>query len=155
MYQPAPATLAGLLAAAPSLQGARTSQAGPRGRGYGPPVPRHEGTRNLSHVGERCHSRRPILRRYQSGFGQVSYPDPYSAAADGLHHRSCGNKGLGRRLVSDGASATELPVVAVSLAGVDDDQYPPQRKVFAMLRHMLEHHIDTYDFFMRADDDAT
>ncbi|KAL5470985.1 hypothetical protein EMCRGX_G029055 [Ephydatia muelleri] len=41
-----------------------------------------------------------------------------------------------------------------ALAGVDDDQYPPQRKVFAMLRHMFEHHIDTYDFFMRADDDA-
>ena len=42
----------------------------------------------------------------------------------------------------------------MALAGVDDDQYPPQRKVFAMLRHMFEHHIDTYDFFMRADDDA-
>ena len=58
----------------------------------------------------------------------------------------------GTSRVSDGASATELPVV--SLAGVDDDQYPPQRKVFAMLRHMFEHHIDTYDFFMRADDDV-
>ena len=55
----------------------------------------------------------------------------------------------GTSRASDGV---ELPVV--SLGGVDDDQYPPQRKVFAMLRHMFEHHIDTYDFFMRADDDV-
>ena len=51
-----------------------------------------------------------------------------------------------------GASPTELSIV--SLADVEDNQYPPQRKVFAMLRHMYDHHIDTYDFFMRADDDA-
>ena len=112
MLRPATTTLALPAAASapqrqpslpPSLQGARTSQAGPRGRGYGPPVPRHEGTRNLSHVGERRHSRRPVLHRYQSGFG---------------------------RRLCDGVTR------------------------LAMLRHMFEHHIDTYDFFMRADDDV-
>ena len=50
------------------------------------------------------------------------------------------------------ATTTDLPVV--SLADVDDNQYPPQRKVFGMLRHMFDHHIDAYDFFMRADDDV-
>ena len=47
-------------------------------------------------------------------------------------------------------SPPNLPVV--SLPGTDDT-YPPQRKVYRMLKHMHDHFIDDYDWFMRADDD--
>ena len=43
-----------------------------------------------------------------------------------------------------------LPVV--SLPGVDDT-YPPQKKVFRMLKYMHDNYIDEYNWFMRADDD--
>ena len=42
----------------------------------------------------------------------------------------------------------------VALPGVADNVYPPQRKSFSMLRHLADHHIDDYDWFMRLDDDA-
>lgn len=44
-----------------------------------------------------------------------------------------------------------LPVI--SLPGVDDT-YPPQKKVYRMLRYMHDTYIDKYNWFMRADDDA-
>ena len=44
-----------------------------------------------------------------------------------------------------------LPVV--SLPGVDDT-YPPQRKVYRMLKYMHDHYIDEFNWFMRADDDV-
>lgn len=47
--------------------------------------------------------------------------------------------------------ATSLPLVA--LAGVTDE-YPPQRKSLLMLLHMFEHHGDTFEWFLRADDDV-
>ena len=40
------------------------------------------------------------------------------------------------------------------LYGVPDNVYPPQRKVFQMLKHMHDHYIDEFDWFMRADDDV-
>ena len=42
----------------------------------------------------------------------------------------------------------------MKLAGVPDQVYPPQRKVFMMLKHMHDHYIDEFDWFMRADDDV-
>uniref|UniRef100_F6ZQD4 Hexosyltransferase n=1 Tax=Ciona intestinalis TaxID=7719 RepID=F6ZQD4_CIOIN len=42
----------------------------------------------------------------------------------------------------------------VTLRSVDDAAYPPQKKCFMMLRHMYDHHIDNYDWFMRVDDDV-
>ncbi|KAJ7379558.1 Chondroitin sulfate synthase 1 [Desmophyllum pertusum] len=45
----------------------------------------------------------------------------------------------------------DLPVV--SLPGVDDS-YPPLKKSFMMLKYMHDHHIDEYEWFMRADDDV-
>lgn len=50
-----------------------------------------------------------------------------------------------------GKNTHALPVV--SLPGVDDT-YPPQKKVYRMLRYMHDNYIDQYDWFMRADDDA-
>lgn len=47
---------------------------------------------------------------------------------------------------------TVLPIV--KLDGVSDQTYPPQRKVFTMLKYMYDHFIDEYDWFMRADDDV-
>ena len=41
-----------------------------------------------------------------------------------------------------------------SLLTVDDAAYPPQKKSFMMLRHMYDHHINDYDWFLRVDDDV-
>ena len=46
----------------------------------------------------------------------------------------------------------QLPVH--TLQGINDTEYPPQRKVFAMLRYMYENYLDKYEWFMRADDDV-
>ena len=35
-----------------------------------------------------------------------------------------------------------------------DDTYPPQKKSFMMLKHMYEHYLDNFEFFMRTDDDV-
>lgn len=45
------------------------------------------------------------------------------------------------------------PLSVVSLKGVDDS-YPPQKKVYRMLRYMHDNYIDKYNWFLRADDDA-
>ena len=44
-----------------------------------------------------------------------------------------------------------LPIV--SLVGVDDS-YPPLKKSFMMMKYMHDHHIDDFEWFMRADDDV-
>ena len=45
---------------------------------------------------------------------------------------------------------SDLPIV--SLPGVDDT-YPPQKKVYRMLKYMYDNYINEYSWFMRADDD--
>ena len=44
----------------------------------------------------------------------------------------------------------------VSVVGLDciDEAYPPQKKSFLMLKHMHDHYLDKFEFFMRADDDV-
>lgn len=51
---------------------------------------------------------------------------------------------------SEGAAYGNLPVVG--LPGVDDT-YPPQKKVYRMLKYMYDNHLNDYNWFMRADDD--
>ena len=45
----------------------------------------------------------------------------------------------------------ELPVI--SLTDVDDS-YPPLKKSLMMINYIHDHHIDDYEWFMRADDDV-
>ena len=47
---------------------------------------------------------------------------------------------------------SDLPII--TLPGVNDTVYPPQRKVYRMLKYMHDHYIDQFDFFMRSDDDV-
>jgi chondroitin sulfate synthase len=52
---------------------------------------------------------------------------------------------------SEDSYSEDVPLVA--LPGVDDT-YPPQKKSFMMLKHMYDHYIDQYEWFLRADDDV-
>lgn len=52
---------------------------------------------------------------------------------------------------SEGTVSHNLPVV--SLPGTDDT-YPPQKKVYRMLKYMYDHFINEFNWFMRADDDV-
>ncbi|XP_069811936.1 chondroitin sulfate synthase 3-like, partial [Dendropsophus ebraccatus] len=56
---------------------------------------------------------------------------------------------------SQGSQDIQLPepLPVISLPGVDDS-YPPQKKSFMMIKHMHDHHLDQYEWFMRADDDV-
>ncbi|XP_046339322.2 chondroitin sulfate synthase 1-like [Haliotis rufescens] len=47
---------------------------------------------------------------------------------------------------------TSLPVIVLS--DVADDEYPPQRKSFEMLRHMSSQHGHDFHWFVRLDDDV-
>jgi len=44
-----------------------------------------------------------------------------------------------------------LPVIF--LKGTSDVDYPPQKKMFAMLKHICKYHINDFEWFLRADDD--
>ena len=44
-------------------------------------------------------------------------------------------------------------LAVVNLPDVDDS-YPPQKKVYRMLKYMHDHYIDKFNWFMRADDDV-
>ena len=48
----------------------------------------------------------------------------------------------------------DLGLPIITLPGINDTQYPPQRKVYHMLKYMHDHYIDEFDFFMRSDDDV-
>ena len=52
----------------------------------------------------------------------------------------------------DYAENSEIPLV--SLPGVQDNMYPPQKKSFLMLKYMHDYFIDMYEWFVRADDDS-
>ena len=46
---------------------------------------------------------------------------------------------------------SHLPIV--KLKGISDREYPPLRKAFAVLQYMYDHHLEEYNWFVRADDD--
>ena len=45
-------------------------------------------------------------------------------------------------------------ILIIRLENVSDSVYPPQRKVFAALQHMYRYHGNSYQWFVRADDDV-
>lgn len=51
----------------------------------------------------------------------------------------------------EAVESTNLPLV--SLPGTPDG-YPPLKKFFRVLQYMAKHHIEEYNWFMRADDDC-
>jgi len=53
-----------------------------------------------------------------------------------------------------GAPVSDCGLNLVVLKGVPDDDYPPQRKSFAMFKWMEENHGNTSYWFMRTDDDV-
>ncbi|XP_078352382.1 chondroitin sulfate synthase 1-like [Oculina patagonica] len=54
---------------------------------------------------------------------------------------------------SSGATPKTFQAPVVSLPDVDDS-FPPLKKSLMMVKHMYDHHIDEYEWFMRADDDV-
>ena len=50
-------------------------------------------------------------------------------------------------------SKAEHGLAVVNLPDVDDS-YPPQKKVYRMLKYMHDKYIDKYNWFMRSDDDV-
>ncbi|CAD5111289.1 DgyrCDS610 [Dimorphilus gyrociliatus] len=55
---------------------------------------------------------------------------------------------------SQGGSIKSHGLSIVNLKGVNDSDYPPQRKSFRMLQHICRKKINDFDWFLRADDDA-
>ena len=49
------------------------------------------------------------------------------------------------------ADLSHLPIV--KLEGVPDHVYPPLKKAFAVMKYMYSHHINGFNWFIRADDD--
>ena len=49
------------------------------------------------------------------------------------------------------ADLAHLPIV--KLESVPDHVYPPLRKAFAVMKYMYEHHVNEFNWFIRADDD--
>lgn len=49
------------------------------------------------------------------------------------------------------ANLSHLPIV--KLEGVPDHVYPPLKKAFAVMKYMYLHHINEFNWFIRADDD--
>ena len=49
------------------------------------------------------------------------------------------------------ADLSHLPIV--KLNGVPDQVYPPLKKAFAVMKYMYSHHINEFNWFIRADDD--
>nr|CAB3230912.1 chondroitin sulfate synthase 1-like [Phallusia mammillata] len=49
---------------------------------------------------------------------------------------------------------TGLDANIVTLEGVDDTAYPPQKKCFMLVKHMYDQHINNYEWFLRVDDDV-
>ena len=49
------------------------------------------------------------------------------------------------------ADLMHLPIV--KLRGVPDHVYPPLKKAFAVMKYMYSHHINEFNWFIRADDD--
>ena len=49
------------------------------------------------------------------------------------------------------ADLSHLPIV--KLEGVPDHVYPPLKKAFAVMKYMYSHHVNEFNWFIRADDD--
>ena len=68
-------------------------------------------------------------------------------------HRTWGKELKDIYFFSSKSDDPDMKLPIITLPDINDTQYPPQRKVYHMLKYMHDHFIDDYDFFMRADDD--
>ena len=95
---------------------------------------------------------------------KVSYRKPLFVGVVSSHNllatravainKTWGTKAPKLEFFSSGSpSSNTYGLSVVTLPGVDDT-YPPQKKVYRMLKYMHDHFINDYNWFMRADDDV-
>ncbi len=97
------------------------------------------------YVKEELHLRQPL---YVGVVTAVDFLNTRAVAINGTWGHKLSNVDY---FVAEGQGPHPLSIV--SLKGVDDT-YPPQKKVYRMLRYMHDNYIDKFNWFLRADDDA-
>ncbi len=98
--------------------------------------------------------RTPILENRQFIFVGVMTAEQFLETRAKAVFDTWGRNVSGKLMFFSSSGETTLEAPVVSLPGVNDSQYPPLKKSLMMVKYMYDHHIDGYEWFMRADDDV-